>query len=88
MSTRIGILHPGQMGASVGAAALAAGAHVLWASRNRGAATRHRAAAAGLEDGLLADIAPTLLDLLDVPKPAEMTGRSLILRTGEARAAE
>jgi 2,3-bisphosphoglycerate-independent phosphoglycerate mutase len=44
--------------------------------------------AAGLEDGLLADIAPTLLDLLDVPKPAEMTGRSLILRTGEARAAE
>lgn len=44
--------------------------------------------ASGLEDGRLADIAPTLLELLDVPKPAEMTGRSLILRTGEARAAE
>ncbi len=29
-------------------------------------------------DGILADIAPTVLDLLDLSKPAEMTGSSLI----------
>ena len=34
--------------------------------------------AAGLHDGRLADLAPTLLDLLGVPQPALMSGRSLI----------
>jgi 2,3-bisphosphoglycerate-independent phosphoglycerate mutase len=33
-----------------------------------------------LHDGRLADIAPTLLELMDLPKPAEMTGTSLISR--------
>lgn len=33
-----------------------------------------------LRDGRLADIAPTLLELMDLPKPAEMTGTSLINR--------
>jgi 2,3-bisphosphoglycerate-independent phosphoglycerate mutase len=33
-----------------------------------------------LTDGRLADIAPTLLELMGLPKPAEMTGRSLIQR--------
>ena len=32
------------------------------------------------EDGILADVAPTLLELLGLPKPAEMTGRSLLVR--------
>jgi 2,3-bisphosphoglycerate-independent phosphoglycerate mutase len=31
------------------------------------------------QDGILADIAPTILDLLGLPKPPEMTGQSLIL---------
>ncbi len=31
-----------------------------------------------LHEGRLADIAPTLLDLMDLPVPAEMTGKSLI----------
>jgi 2,3-bisphosphoglycerate-independent phosphoglycerate mutase len=31
-----------------------------------------------LRDGRLADVAPTLLKLMDLPKPAEMTGKSLI----------
>jgi len=31
-----------------------------------------------LHDGRLADLAPTLLALMDLPQPAEMTGRSLI----------
>jgi len=30
------------------------------------------------EDGELADVAPTVLELMDIPKPAHMTGRSLI----------
>ncbi|KKC48563.1 phosphoglyceromutase [Paenibacillus sp. D9] len=30
------------------------------------------------ENGILADIAPTLLDLLELPQPVEMTGQSLI----------
>ncbi|MDQ6861488.1 MAG: 2,3-bisphosphoglycerate-independent phosphoglycerate mutase, partial [Verrucomicrobiota bacterium] len=33
-----------------------------------------------LEDGILADVAPTLLFLLGLPKPAEMTGHSLLVR--------
>jgi 2,3-bisphosphoglycerate-independent phosphoglycerate mutase len=33
---------------------------------------------AGLRDGILADLAPTLLQLMGLPQPAEMTGRSLI----------
>ena len=28
--------------------------------------------------GILADIAPTILELMDIPKPAEMTGESLL----------
>ncbi|MGI8482298.1 MAG: 2,3-bisphosphoglycerate-independent phosphoglycerate mutase [Chthoniobacterales bacterium] len=31
------------------------------------------------EDGILADVAPTLLFLLDLPQPAEMTGHNLLL---------
>ncbi|MDR0930669.1 MAG: 2,3-bisphosphoglycerate-independent phosphoglycerate mutase [Clostridiales bacterium] len=31
-------------------------------------------------DGKLADVAPTILDLTDITKPAEMTGESLIIR--------
>ncbi len=33
-----------------------------------------------VRDGILADVAPTLLDMLGVPQPAEMTGRSLLER--------
>lgn len=33
-----------------------------------------------LKNGILADVAPTLLDLLGIEKPDEMTGNSLILR--------
>lgn len=31
-------------------------------------------------EGILADIAPTLLDLMDLPQPPEMTGRTLLVR--------
>jgi 2,3-bisphosphoglycerate-independent phosphoglycerate mutase len=33
-----------------------------------------------LEDGKLSDLAPTLLDLLGIPKPEEMKGKSLIVK--------
>jgi 2,3-bisphosphoglycerate-independent phosphoglycerate mutase len=35
-------------------------------------------------DGILADVAPTVLDLLDIEQPAAMTGCSLIER-GQSR---
>ncbi len=43
-------------------------------------APRHPAAGRRLrEGGRLADVAPTLLELLGIPKPAEMTGVSLLV---------
>jgi 3-hydroxyisobutyrate dehydrogenase-like beta-hydroxyacid dehydrogenase len=47
---RIGILHPGEMGAAVGAALVGAGHEVRWASDGRSPATAGRAATAGLTD--------------------------------------
>jgi len=46
----LGLLHPGEMGSAVGAAAASGGASVLWASEGRSTATRRRAAEAGLGD--------------------------------------
>jgi 3-hydroxyisobutyrate dehydrogenase-like beta-hydroxyacid dehydrogenase len=46
----IALLHPGNMGATIGAAAATSGARVLWASSQRSAATRTRAKQAGLID--------------------------------------
>jgi len=34
----------------------------------------------GVRDGRLADVAPTILDMLGLPKPQEMTGESLLVR--------
>jgi 2,3-bisphosphoglycerate-independent phosphoglycerate mutase len=31
-----------------------------------------------LRDGILADVAPTLLEMLGLPQPSEMTGKSLL----------
>ncbi len=45
----IGVLHPGEMGAAVGAALRAAGQTVVWASPGRSAATAKRAEEADLE---------------------------------------
>ena len=40
---------------------------------------------AALHDGRLADIAPTLLELMGLPKPAEMTGASLLRAQAAAK---
>jgi len=37
-----------------------------------------------LQEGRLADVAPTLLELMDLPKPQEMTGASLLRQKAEA----
>lgn len=36
-----------------------------------------------LADGVLADVAPTLLEIMGIPAPAEMTGRSLLVRPAQ-----
>ena len=46
----VGLLHPGEMGAAVGAVLRGQGHRVVWASEGRSEETRQRAAAAGLED--------------------------------------
>ena len=50
MTDTIGLLHPGEMGATVGAAARETEVRVVWASEGRGPRTRDRARAAGLTD--------------------------------------
>jgi 3-hydroxyisobutyrate dehydrogenase-like beta-hydroxyacid dehydrogenase len=49
-SSTVGLLHPGEMGAAVGAVLRGQGNRVLWASDGRSAETRARADEAGLED--------------------------------------
>ena len=46
----VGLLHPGEMGAALGAALRSRGVPVLWASEGRSVASRKRAEDAGLED--------------------------------------
>jgi 3-hydroxyisobutyrate dehydrogenase-like beta-hydroxyacid dehydrogenase len=46
----ITLLHPGEMGAAVGACLVGRGTRVLWASENRSPASRKRADDAGIED--------------------------------------
>ena len=45
----IALLHPGNMGTTIGACAATSGARVLWASAQRSAASRARAEQAGLD---------------------------------------
>jgi len=60
---KVGLLHPGEMGAAIGAALRARGHDVLWASRGRSGATAERAEQAGLVD---ADDVHELCRLCDV----------------------
>lgn len=63
----VGLLHPGQMGAAVGAQARAGGARVLWCPTDRSAASARRAGEAGFEPELdldrLIDECPVLLSI-------------------------
>ncbi|HEU5086672.1 MAG TPA: NAD(P)-binding domain-containing protein, partial [Roseiflexaceae bacterium] len=77
---QVGLLHPGQMGVSIGAAAQRGGNTVWWASDGRGAATRTRAEQAGLRDaGSLAQLCATCDVILSVcpPHAAEDVARQV-----------
>ncbi len=50
--TKLGILHPGQMGVSIAASAKNSGCEVYWASEGRSKQTRQRAAELGIIDTL------------------------------------
>src|SRR5260370_23526464 len=72
----IALLHPGEMGAAVGACLVARGLRVLWVSQGRSPATRARAQAAGLEqceslDPALA-AAAVVLSVCPPPRPVEL----------------
>jgi 3-hydroxyisobutyrate dehydrogenase-like beta-hydroxyacid dehydrogenase len=58
MANVVGLLHPGEMGAAIGAVLRQRGIEVLWASGGRSEATAARAQAAGLIDaGTVAELA-------------------------------
>ncbi len=82
--TTIGLLHPGEMGAAVGAALARAGQPVRWASAGRGAATARRAGAAGLTDaGSVADLcAGSDLVVSIVPPHAALAVAAEVAATG------
>jgi 3-hydroxyisobutyrate dehydrogenase-like beta-hydroxyacid dehydrogenase len=63
--TRIGLLHPGEMGAAVGAALVAIGHEVVWVPRGRSAETRRRAETAGLTE--VVDVSDCTVILSIVP---------------------
>ena len=50
MNKTIALLHPGEMGAAIGAGLVSRGHRVVWAAAGRGAATRRRAENCGLEN--------------------------------------
>ena len=66
----IGLLHPGDMGAAVGAAAATSCARVIWASHQRSPASHERAHQAGLHDVVqLADLVRESAVILSVCPP-------------------
>jgi 3-hydroxyisobutyrate dehydrogenase-like beta-hydroxyacid dehydrogenase len=60
----VALLHPGNMGVTIGAAAASSGARVVWVSDQRGEATRKRAAQAGLTDARNLDKALAQSDIV------------------------
>jgi 3-hydroxyisobutyrate dehydrogenase-like beta-hydroxyacid dehydrogenase len=67
----VGLLHPGEMGAAIGAQLVRAGHRVLWSSPGRSAATAERATRAGLQDaGEAMSLAAASDIVLSVAPPA------------------
>ena len=68
--TTVGLISPGAMGASVGAAAAHTGTTVVWASAGRSLSTRERARESGLQDcGTLQNLVATCEIILSVCPP-------------------
>jgi len=71
----VGLLHPGEMGATIGAALRSRGHDVAWASDGRSDATRRRAEAAGLRDvGTVAALARECETIVSVCPPHAAPG--------------
>ncbi len=78
---RVGILHPGQMGISIAAAAKNSGQQVYWASQDRSAATRARAESQDLIDaGSLEALVASCPNLISIcpPEAAETVAGQVI----------
>lgn len=60
----VALLHPGNMGATIGACAAASGARVLWCSQGRSEPSKQRAAQAGLRDALTLAAAVNQSDII------------------------
>jgi len=80
----VAVLHPGEMGAAVGARLRDKGLRVLWAGDDRSAATRARAQEAGLEDaGTLANaLAQSTVALAICPPHAALDLAREVARAG------
>ena len=79
--TKIGILHPGEMGVSVAASAIRGGHEVYWVSQGRSAKTRLRAEEHGLtEVASLSNLCQTVEMMMSVcpPHAAEDVAKSVI----------
>lgn len=69
--TTVGVINPGAMGASIGAAAAGNGHRVLWAGDGRSPATHDRASQAGLEDcGSIKSLVAECAIIISVCPPA------------------
>jgi 3-hydroxyisobutyrate dehydrogenase-like beta-hydroxyacid dehydrogenase len=78
--TTIGLINPGQMGASIGAAAGGSGANVIWAGDGRSQSSVSRAQKAGLEDcGTMENLCARSDIILSVcpPHDAESVARTV-----------
>jgi 3-hydroxyisobutyrate dehydrogenase-like beta-hydroxyacid dehydrogenase len=77
----VGLLHPGEMGAAVGAVLVKQGHRVVWASAGRSAKTRERAQAAGLEDagsvGRVVQLSDAIISVCP-PHAAREVARSVV----------
>src|SRR5204862_1278846 len=64
MGDVVGLLHPGEMGAAIGAVLRQRGVDVLWASAGRSESTAARAKAAGLTDAVAIDALAERADVI------------------------
>lgn len=78
---KIGILHPGQMGISIAAAAKQSGNAVYWASAGRSDQTRQRADEHGLQDGQILKAA-SFVDGGIIGGPAWEPGKTVLHLSG------
>ena len=79
--TRIGLLHPGEMGISIAASAISSGHQVYWVSQGRSEKTRSRAEKHGLIDtGLLSQLCQNSEIIFSIcpPHSAEEVAKSVV----------